>query len=305
MVQQALNRHSQIVIPPETKFFFSFFGQPRTHQVRHIQRLNEDLQIELPTPARPLRSVAEGRAFYEEMARQYVCRLQKKDAVYFGEKTPEHTGRLPHIRQMFPESRIVVLYRDGRDVAVSLSRVPWMSSDVYVSFLVWLYYSRIIQDLRARGWPEVYFARYEDIVADPEKELGGILRFLELPEEPAVARGWGNREGIPTREYAWKERALQKITRDRVGIFRHELSPAEIETLERLGHRALTSFGYPLLTDARRPLSPLFLLRLSWLAFRFVWGLPWHLLTGEARSRLWRGLSRALPSTLRLLPAPP
>ncbi len=26
MVQQALNRHPQVVIPPETKYFFSFYG---------------------------------------------------------------------------------------------------------------------------------------------------------------------------------------------------------------------------------------------------------------------------------------
>ena len=53
----------------------------------------------------------------------------------------------------------------------------------------------------------------------PEHEFGSILKFLGLPDEPAVAKGFGNREGIPEREYGWKERALQKITRDRVGVF--------------------------------------------------------------------------------------
>src|SRR5262245_27843931 len=65
MVQQALNRHSQVAIPPETKFFFSFFGHSRARQLRHIDRLNEDLRIRLPRPAARVRSVAEGRAFYE------------------------------------------------------------------------------------------------------------------------------------------------------------------------------------------------------------------------------------------------
>src|SRR5215831_4421176 len=43
MVQQALNRHSQIVIPPETKFFFSFYGHSLAQQARHVRRLNADL----------------------------------------------------------------------------------------------------------------------------------------------------------------------------------------------------------------------------------------------------------------------
>jgi hypothetical protein len=55
MLQQALNRHSQVVIPPETKFFFSFFGHPRRCQLRHIDRLNADLGINLPKPDRAVR----------------------------------------------------------------------------------------------------------------------------------------------------------------------------------------------------------------------------------------------------------
>src|SRR5271168_3759057 len=98
MVQQALNRHSQIVIPPETKVFFSFFGQSRKRQLRHLERLNQDLNIRLPRPKARVDSLAEGRAFYESMARRYLERLEKQDAVYFGEKTPEHTGHLPRIQ---------------------------------------------------------------------------------------------------------------------------------------------------------------------------------------------------------------
>src|SRR5579871_5589598 len=85
MVQQALNRHSQVVIPPETKFFFSFLGHSRRRQARHVGRLNADLGIDLPTPSAPVRSAADGRAFYDAMARQYVHRLRKKDVVWFGE----------------------------------------------------------------------------------------------------------------------------------------------------------------------------------------------------------------------------
>src|SRR5580704_870924 len=78
MVQQALNRHSGIAIPPETKYFFSFLGHARPCQLRHIERLNEDLNISLPAPEAPVRSIADGRDFYELMAQQYVGGLRKK-----------------------------------------------------------------------------------------------------------------------------------------------------------------------------------------------------------------------------------
>jgi hypothetical protein len=302
MVQQALNRHSRIVIPPETKFFFSFLGHTRKAQRRHLKRLNTDLRINLAEPTARVSSAADGRAFYDSMARQYLERLQKKDVAYFGEKTPEHTGHLPRILQLFPDAKILVLYRDGRDVAVSLSKMPWMCSDLYVNYLVWLYYFSVVRKVKDAAHPNFYFARYENVVAAPEKELGGILQFLGLDYEPSVAQGWGNREGIPEREYPWKEQALYRINGDRVGIFRRELTTEQIERLERLGRHALEALGYELVTDGRKRLSPGFLLGLSYRFARFASRLPLHSVAWELFIRSF--LSRPFPVPAPA-PAPP
>jgi hypothetical protein len=287
MLQQALNRHSQVAIPPETKFFFSFLGHSRRGQARHVRRLNEDLGIRLPEPAARVSAPDDARAYYELMARLYLERLGKRGDVCFGEKTPEHTGQLRRIRQVFPEARVIVLYRDGRDVASSLSQVDWGPGDVCVSFLVWLYYHQVVQAARRAGLPNLYVVRYEDIVADPERELGGILSFLGLPYEPAVARGHGNLEGVPQREYAWKERALGRISADRVEAFRDELSGDQLEVVERLGRHALPSLGYPLVTGGARRLSPGAVLELSFNLARFLCRLPWRSALNEALERLF------------------
>ncbi len=285
MVQQALNRHPQVVIPPETKFFFSFLGHSHRQQLRHLDRLDADLGIRLPRPAACIQSAADGRAFYEAMAGQYVRQRNKPAVTHFGEKTPEHTGHLPRIRHLFPDAKILVLYRDGRDVASSLRKMPWASPDLYVNFLVWLYYQRAVRDARIDDLPGVRFARYEDIVADPAGEFADILDFLGLTYEPAVAEGWGNREGVPAREFGWKGRALQRITAERVGVFRNELSDGEIANLERLGRRTLSALGYRLLTDGRNPLSVPFLLRLSLETSKFVCRLPWPSVGRELLNR--------------------
>jgi hypothetical protein len=298
MVQQALNRHSQVVIPPETKFFFSFCGHPLRQQLRHLRRLDQDLGIRLPRPAARVRSAGEARALYEEMARQYVGRLGKRGAAYFGEKTPEHTGHVAAARVLFPGAKVIVLGRDGRDVALSLTRVPWMSADLCVNFLVWLYYDRLCREFRAGGCPDFYFARYEDLVADPRREFAGLLRFLGLPDEPAVAEGWGNSEGVPARELAWKRRALEPITAARVGLFRGRLSATQVGVLERLGAQALLAHGYDLVTDGKRPLPAGVLLSAAWHLSRLAWRLPWRLLVNELRAR-W-----SLPRPRGRLPAP-
>jgi hypothetical protein len=295
MVQQALNRHSQIVVPPETKYFFSFFGHSKKRQARHVERLNADLGVQLPQPTKQIASVADGRAYYEDMARQYVDRHVGKDVAFFGEKTPEHTGLLPSIRRLYPDAKILVLCRDGRDVASSLSRMPWTSPNLYVNFIVWLYYNSIIQKERLDGSPHMYFAQYEDIVASPREEFRAILRFLGADYEPAVAAGHGNREGVPQREMAWKSRALQLITKQRVGAFRTELTDDQIEILERLGRDALLTLGYPLLSDGRRPLSPAFYLQLAYNLAHFVGRLPWNSVAKEVVSRLFSSVSAERP----------
>jgi hypothetical protein len=285
MVQQGLNRHSAIAVPPETKFFFSFIGHSGECQRQHVARLRADLRIGLREPESQIRSLGEGREYYEELARQYVARLKKPGVVYFGEKTPEHTGHLPRIREYFPDAKIIFLYRDGRDVALSLTKVPWMSPDLYVNFVVWLYYYRILQDTRVHGLPSVYFARYEDIVRAPRQEFDKILDFLGLPFEAAVTESFGNREGIPEREYAWKARALDKITSDRVGVFQRELDPVQLQALERLGRHALPALGYALLQERPRELSIAFFLRLAWNASKLLYALPWHSLANEFLGR--------------------
>ncbi len=274
MVQQALNRHSRIAIPPETKFFFSFLGHSPGAQARHLERLNSDLGIRLTLPEGGVRSDAEARAFYERMAEMYVARLDKPGVTRFGEKTPEHTGHLDRIRELFPGAKVIVLYRDGRDVALSLSRTPWAPAGIYANFMIWLYYQRIIMGAQSRADPDLHFVRYEDAVDRPEATFRDVLAFLDLPYEAAVAEGSGNRAGIPERELSWKAPAVGKITADRVGAFRRDLTADQIAVLERLGHRTLSAFGYPLETDGRRGLSPGVLVRIAYDLSRFLARVP-------------------------------
>jgi hypothetical protein len=285
MLQQALNRHSKIVIPPETKFFFSFLGQSWRRQIEHVERLNRDLQVQLPIPNRRLTTRSEARSFFELMADLYLERLGRLNAVYFGEKTPEHTGRIWSIRRVFPEAKFLFIYRDGRDVAISLTKVPWMGKDLYVNYLIWLYYCQVLRQIQSDETIDLLCVKYEDVVTDSVAEFGNILNFLGLDYEPAVAKGYGNTEGIPPHEYQWKARALERITSDRIGVWRRALSATEIGALERLGRKTLESLGYELTTGGRDPLSRTFYLGLAWNLFMQTFRLPWSSVVNELLER--------------------
>lgn len=295
VLQQALNRHPQVVIPPETKFFYYFYGKTYRQQIVHLRRINRDLGIQLPTPRAPIRHPNQARMFYEQMATAYLEQLGRKGVLYFGEKTPEHTSQLHRIHQVFPEAKVLFLYRDGRDVALSLSRMPWIDCDVYVGMVIWLYYYRILRLQRSNPWFDMLFVRYEDLVTDPAGELRRVLEFLGLDYQPQVAEGYGNRAGIPDRELPWKGRALQKITTERIGLWQRELPPRVVGRLERLAGKALQDLGYRLSGYSNGHLPPWFLARLAWGTARCALHVPFSCLANELLGCLWRFVCGNLP----------
>jgi len=269
-------------------------GYSKRIQQEHLQRIREDLEIDLPIPTARLRGTLEARTFYDQMARLYVERLGKRGVTHFGEKTNEHLSRLQRIHRLFPNAKVILMVRDGRDVALSLRRLPWTSRDLYVNFALWLYCYRLQKNAQRRGDLPLLCVRYEDVVKDPEKELRAILAFLGLPYEPQVAEGEGNEEGIPPWEYLWKSRAVEKIKLHRVGLWRQELSVEQLGILERWGGWALQELGYELATDGKASLPWFFHLRVAWRSLLWLARRPRY---AQAKA-LWVQ-QHGLPSTVQ------
>ncbi len=306
MLQQALNRHSRIVIPSETSFFF-MIGAPREDQIARWQEIISDLKIHLPFPEGDFRKHEFVRHVFESIAAKYVEGRQNVE--FFGEKTPTHQLRICEIMKAFPDGKIVLIYRDGRDVALSLSKVPWyLSSNIYLSFLMWRHYYRI--QLRAiQQYPSsVYCIKYEDLVRNPEAEMRKVSEFLKIPYETQTAAGWGNQEGVLEREMGWKSQAMEKISAARVGVWRSELTDIEIGRLERMGKEELSSLGYALHTGGNRSLPLFFLVRIGTL---FLVCIYWKVLFGVAnRSEVriareaWKHAGELVRSGFRVLLKP-
>jgi hypothetical protein len=272
MVQQALNRHSRITIPSETAYFSMFLG-PMGHTWRtqrlFLRRINADLGIDVAMPLGRVRGVEAARAFFEQIASAYLAKIDKRDLAYFGDKTPQHLLSLPKIVEHYPDARIIVVYRDGRDVALSLSKVPWGPRDIYASFRLWLRYVKAQEQAQRRKDLSLLCVRYEEVAVEPERELRRVTDFLELPYEPQLAEGAGNRDGVASREFDWKGRALEKITRARVGNWQSELTANQVRDLERWGGAALRSLGYRVDTPESAFLAVGVPLYAAWRTFRW------------------------------------
>jgi hypothetical protein len=57
---------------------------------------------------------------------------RSKAKSYFIEQTPWHGQQLRSLNELFPHAKYIHLIRIGRDVAVSFSRTPWWSNDIWI-----------------------------------------------------------------------------------------------------------------------------------------------------------------------------
>jgi hypothetical protein len=107
------------------------------------------------------------------------------------EKTPKHIYYIGRILKWCPGARVLLVIRDGRDVALSI-QARTGSLDVGIK--------RWIEDNLAgkEFWrhPNVYIVKYEDLIGDFEFTVKGILKFLDeeyeerMKEYYKIPRKW-------------------------------------------------------------------------------------------------------------------
>lgn len=105
-------------------------------------------------------------------------RRHSPDARFYIEKTPAHVERLPEIAAVYPDAWVIHLVRDGRDVARSMSQVPFFEvSDPAAAAALW---RRVMVRARddARLVPRFREVRYEALHADPLRVVNDIRTWV-------------------------------------------------------------------------------------------------------------------------------
>ena len=126
------------------------------------------------------------REFFYSLAAAQI----KKDALYFGDSTPVNMMHANQVHQLLPEARFINVIRDGRDVAVSVSKERWGPDDPYEALSWWanrVYRSAVA--LRKVDPASVLQFRITDlIVNEREKTYADLLNFLKLEESEVLSQ---------------------------------------------------------------------------------------------------------------------
>lgn len=167
------------------------------------------------------------------------------------EKTPSHIHRMAQILKAYPDARILLLIRDGRNVAISL-RKRWGDFERSVS--------RWVEDNRAGEpyWnhPNVMVLKYEDLVSNFEGEMREICDFIGEPFEdvflnftrPAEVEG-GNGQAEAHSPDGAQPRELRdrQISRGLYGAeerWRQQMTDEERSQFKAIAGDMLVEYGY-------------------------------------------------------------
>lgn len=172
--------------------------------------------------------------------------LLKARGVYkniYCEKTPEHLWHLKRIFRYIPSSRIIIIERDGRDIAASLRRRLGLQAAS----------ARWVDAIETgRSWSgdeRVQLISYEDLVKDPVLTLKRCCIRLGFESEAQML--------IPNPEWSWQprsrgdathgERRKQQVAKplfDGRGRWRTDLSTSELDACLEIVGETLGRLGY-------------------------------------------------------------
>lgn len=276
LVGLILSRHSRIAVYLGTHYYVLFSADRHrygnleklsnlTRLVRDVVQMNDGRDESTPTCGDVLAALVEP-TFEGVLAAFLRSYAKTQGALRVGERTSQHYLYLREIQAGFPESPIIFTTRDPRDTAYTLR--AGLGTGLSGSIRAW---NTAFRRYREASRP-VHLVRYEDLVREPERTIGGICAFLGERYEPDMLRFF---ERTPPRFHALPHhrKLFQPLDATAVGAFR-QLSAEEIETIEASCAEGMEEWGYhsvaarprrpPATEERRRPLRSILIDRLRY-----------------------------------------
>jgi hypothetical protein len=255
-----LSSHSRLSIPPETRFLLPVFR--RVASFRDLQLTPNRRRLARAVvrpggtkfrhlrldPERVKKEIVAGRATIgAALSTPYRLYADEHGKARWGDKRPTYFRNIALIRALFPDAQVVHLVRDPRDCVASLRRMRWWRQGTIGALAMWVHAvdcaQRAQRRLPAGSFLEL---RYEDLVAEPRRELERLCRFLGEDFEEAMLAPQSEAERLPARQREhWHGETREAVGTHRVGRYAEVLAPDEVALVEALAGSRMRRLGYP------------------------------------------------------------
>lgn len=295
LLSQIVDSHSRIAVYHETQYYPLF--RPDLHRYgdlrnsSNLKRLIADLQEAVRTQSIVPPAIEEFEqslvaptfeGVFTTFLHLYAQRQRKARG---GDKTPRHFVYLSEILERLPDSPVIFIVRDPRDVVLSMRKR--FGTSIAGTTRLW---NEAVRNLSQASRP-VHLIHYERLIDATAEAVEAICAFIGERYEPAMLR-------YHEREPETPRRKLAPVASGNVGNFR-EMSSRHIAQIEAVCGADMEALGYQLTTRAKvamkatpRPLSAATILldRLryyGWNRTRWRRGwLRWRIVS-RVRARYW------------------
>ena len=256
MLRLILDRGPDAAVPPESMFLTDFApaflaGGPGDAEgaERLMRQVWEHPKVRLwdlaPSPP-PVPAGLSGQDAYRFIAAApFEAYAAKHGKPRWGDKTPHYVHHVDHLLALWPDARFVVLVRDGRDVALSLRRLPFGPNNAWAAAQWWA--RGIRAGARAqRDHPDAALTvRYEDLAERPQREVARLCEFLGLSySDDMLSLENVDPALIVPDQAAWFPTLFDGINTSAVGRWRREMGRRDRRVFAALAGAELRQLGY-------------------------------------------------------------
>jgi len=194
------------------------------------------------------------QAMLEAFTLSYARRKGKRRWL---EKTPNHLLHLDLIRLLYPTAPIIRIIRDPRDSAISIRKLPWASRSVIANCYLWLEWHNKSNNFFQRDAMSITII-YEDLVREPKKNLRRICDFIGEDFEESMIHYESSMQDIVSVDESWKKKVSQPLDRNRLKVWKRELTSDIVTTVNLICHEPLIEFGYEKEVEKPKTILPVY-----------------------------------------------
>ena len=258
LLQEMLNAHHEIVLGPELFFIRMLYLNRKKFgdlSIRENRGLVGETIISLNNFTEFgfdqkdfMDWIQNNNVDYGDIYRKILEQLDKKNKVkYIGEKTPNNALYIKKIINLIPDAQFIYIIRDPRAVVSSWSKVPWSTGTIVGDATIWNRYIKAYHRLPDDIKTKIYLVRFEDLVNDTVRELKKITGFLGIQYTDSMLSYYNNKKmSFSSSEEPWKKNVKEPIKKERINIWKEQLSKADIIRVEGVCRKFMKIYNYNL-----------------------------------------------------------
>jgi hypothetical protein len=273
-----LDRHPQLVVYPDETFFLRGFLQEANHlstdqkvslSLRYLLRFF-DVHDEHPQDLLALPEDERRYTAYVEMCKAFETQISIEDGCrhegdflsaailafgqvygaltaesqYWVEKSTYNELFADQIFNWWPEAKCIQITREPRDIYASYRRKHQALAPETFSQRWRNSAETGLNNQKHYGEDRYLILRYEDLVQEPETQIEKLTKFLGIRDN-AVLRV-PSRNGVPWEGNSMFADKFSQISTKPLGRWETELSPRDVQIIEKMAGHQMQACGYPL-----------------------------------------------------------